>query len=492
MSSGSDSGKIFWVNSCHQCFRQGEDLLQVAFSGSGGYTYAELINYLIGDYVKCNPDFPGQICGDCAESLVSACEFKRKCIRNIEDFRERGASSSEYLKIKCKEVVEKSEDDCRQFEDHAQDEKSKEKLIESIGFTCGECGKILSTKGSLKSHLSRHRQAGEYKCPECEEIFRNFNARKRHINLIHLHRKVHQCPFCEESFQYYNTHREHIRKVHEKEQDVECSDCPKKFFSHEELLQHRVIHDFVPKCEDCGKIYRDIRALKKHMRILHKISKYQPPELIPILHRSQKTPEIPRKTFLCEKCQKHFKGPLNLQNHLRTIHREWLCTECGKIIRGTSYSVHMESHRETPQLCTECGRTLSSSAALKKHQKRVHGPKITKKFDCPHCDLQFASPHTRRYHIAKLHTRKPLYTCHCGQEFLYHHVYKRHVRRDHTGEFPYACDVCPKKFLTLAECRRHRQSHFSERSFKCSICEKDFKTDVALYIHKKSHRKAER
>ncbi|XP_059616075.1 zinc finger protein 664-like [Phlebotomus argentipes] len=449
---------------CSFCLSQVGNLLDIDSPTAVDSTYRDFFRYLLNEEEKSVLEVPRSICQDCAGNLISACNFKKRSLRNIKYF-------------KSKEFV----DDESPLRD--------EECAGTTGFTCGECGKILSTRGSLKSHLSRHRHGNEYKCAICQEVFQNFNARKRHVNLIHFNRKIHQCPFCEESFQYHSTHREHIRKVHEKEQDVECPLCPKKFFSDKELGRHKLIHDFVPKCEDCGKIYKDIRALKKHMRILHKISKYQPPQL---MVKEMPEPErVGKKTFSCEKCQKDFKGPINLEKHLRTVHREWLCTECGKIIKGTSYSVHMSSHTESPQVCPECGRTLSSPGALRKHQKRVHGPKVTKNYDCPHCELQFVSPHTRRYHVAKLHTRKPLYTCHCGQEFLYHHVYKRHVRRDHTGEFPYACEMCPKKFLTLAECRRHRQSHSNERSFKCRTCEKDFKTDVALYIHMKSHRRVE-
>ncbi|GAB0100538.1 hypothetical protein DMENIID0001_165900 [Sergentomyia squamirostris] len=505
---------------CHLCLNIGENLTDKLSHDDGDIFCGELYKYLVGsDDFSAEDNLPEKICEECAKNLQAACDFKRRSSEVVEYLRSR--NSRQKILVKFEEVSLKSEPDDEEegidvLPDYTHPESDGEesftseddvkdatvipsvpeipqkppKLVQknSPGFTCAECMKTLSSKEGLKLHLKRHFLGHPFKCHLCPEAFMHFNGRKRHISLVHFNRKMLECPFCEASFQHYDTFRKHIQKIHDRDRDIICPECPKTFYTDAQLEIHRKIHDFIPKCTICGTLSKNLDALKAHMRILHKVYRYQPPELtMKMEERPEKAPAV-KKTFHCEKCKKNFKSQLMLDKHLKTIHREWLCTDCGQVIKKMSQAAHMKHHHNPKsQECPTCGKVLKNIATLKRHVKFVHGPKIVRNFNCPHCDMKFISSQTKKYHVAREHTKKPLYTCHCGEGFLYHHVYKRHVRRDHTGEYPHSCDICSKKFLSLAECRRHKLTHSSDRTFLCRICGKDFKTDIAVYSHMRSH-----
>lgn len=53
-----------------------------------------------------------------------------------------------------------------------------------------------------------------YKCEYCDQKYKTFNLRKRHVETIHLQIKSHKCEKCEKSFYSKTNLKKHL-KIHE-------------------------------------------------------------------------------------------------------------------------------------------------------------------------------------------------------------------------------------------------------------------------------------
>lgn len=104
-------------------------------------------------------------------------------------------------------------------------------------YKCDVCGKCVSTKGSLKSHMMVH--SGE----------KNFT-----------------CSFCGKAFRYNTALLLHTRYQHTNERPYKCDNCEKSFVDLTSLKVHQTIHTGIKRyvCYGCGDRYPTNSALHKH------------------------------------------------------------------------------------------------------------------------------------------------------------------------------------------------------------------------------------
>ncbi|XP_042291827.1 zinc finger protein 233-like [Thunnus maccoyii] len=132
-------------------------------------------------------------------------------------------------------------------------------------YSCSECGKRLSQKGTLR----------------------------RHVRKVHRREKPFTCSVCNGNFSQAVTLEQHMR-IHTGEKPFSCSVCAKKFTQKRNLKCHMTVHTGEKpfSCSVCAKRFTQKRILKGHMTV----------------HTGE-------KPFSCGVCEKRFTRRSRVKNH---------------------------------------------------------------------------------------------------------------------------------------------------------------------------------
>ncbi|XP_074521981.1 uncharacterized protein LOC141787463 [Halichoeres trimaculatus] len=145
-------------------------------------------------------------------------------------------------------------------------------LKEKRPFSCSECGKRFTNRGSLGKHMLVHTKEKPFSCTECGKGF----SRKHHLTshmLVHCTEKPFSCSECGTRFKQKGPLTRHIL-VHLKEKPFSCAECGIRFHRRENLKTHLYMHSKEKpfSCSECGKGFTTKRNLTKHM-VKHLVQK---------------------------------------------------------------------------------------------------------------------------------------------------------------------------------------------------------------------------
>lgn len=201
-------------------------------------------------------------------------------------------------------------------------------------FQCNLCGKILSTRNTLKAHIGTvHEENRLFACTICPKSFAMKNCLQKHIKKVHLKSKEFKCNICQvfvSQASYLKRHKEmmhppdgikikypcdvcnqmfstphslrnHIQ-VH-REPEFECICCLKKFHKKGNLLDHMEHHETLSyPCQHCTRSFRNEAKLKHHLKRVHFKEK---------------------ETFRCELCLTiTFTRRTTYRDHILKLHKE--------------------------------------------------------------------------------------------------------------------------------------------------------------------------
>ncbi|XP_053318991.1 zinc finger protein 182-like [Spea bombifrons] len=221
-------------------------------------------------------------------------------------------------------------------------------------YSCSECGKSFSQRGSLAAHRKLHTGGVPLSvCTRCGKCFTQRSGLLRHER-THAVRRPFPCDDCGKSFSDGSTLLKHQR-IHTGEKPFECSECGKAFSISNYLVVHQRTHtgEKPYACRECGKSFSQSSHLVTHQRT----------------HTGE-------KPYACIECRKSFTSSSHLVTHQRTHtgERPYPCQECGKTFKHSTHLVlHKRTHTgERPYSCEKCPRTFAQRPQLLKHRERFH------------------------------------------------------------------------------------------------------------------------
>ncbi|XP_046687632.1 zinc finger protein 260-like isoform X2 [Homalodisca vitripennis] len=167
-------------------------------------------------------------------------------------------------------------------------------------YTCEVCGKVLTDKRSLATHLDLHRQEEssgfQYKCEDCGKVLRSRQTLAYHRQSQHSIERRFHCSYCSEGYMTQKLLQAHER-THTGEKPFKCEVCWKGFRSRSNLAQHMMKHkgerNF--ECTICGKCFFRRGALTVHHR----------------KHTGE-------KPFICDICGRPFSQKNDMLKHQRS------------------------------------------------------------------------------------------------------------------------------------------------------------------------------
>ncbi|XP_049819974.1 zinc finger protein 260 isoform X6 [Aethina tumida] len=253
------------------------------------------------------------------------------------------------------------------------------------------------------------------------------------------------------------------------EQCFKCDQCNRICKTKKLLKKHFLIHTQEKKysCEICGKTFRQKYEVTAHLRSHNK------------------------PTFQCDICSKMFVHKSHLNTHRRKHLGEYVafCNDCQMgFVTQTSYKTHRNVHHDNLQLiCDICGSKLSTLSALKEH-KMTHEPDYGKNRShvCEVCGKSYLTSRNLKSHMKVHHKIRP-YICRiCGKSVSSKNILETHIKM-HTGVKDLRCEYCDKNFASKEYLTVHQRIHIGEKPFECTICGKRFTQKTSLTVHLRFH-----
>ena len=392
-------------------------------------------------------------------------------------------------------------------------------------FQCKICEDKFAENNQLKKHMSRHinEQHTCLNCPESFSSFRNLthhNQSKHNRDIVAV--DAHICNKCQKSFSDKGNLENHKKRVHVLRK-FECVICSSKFKTNPDLNKHRRGHTKEKaKCDDCGKMVRNIVLHKKvhgnrdfKCNICEKDYKRKS-------HLSAHTERQHGKEVMkpCGICAKTFPTAQNLRIHTELVHMKRsvnACTICSREVKNMTRHLVTHAVKNSDIKCLLCTKKFKHENDMKNHinerhvnnqefkcdfqgckkvsltektfkmHRQLHNPS-PKTYKCTMCERSFKSESGRNYH-KQYHTGERPYTCSiCSFDCKDHGVLKRHNIHKHSDQMTYKCDVCKRTFYNEKNFTTHTNcTQVKENKLKCNLCADLFDCPSRLTAHQMIH-----
>lgn len=226
-------------------------------------------------------------------------------------------------------------------------------VLPNLQWMCTFCNKKTTTLRVLSKHMSMiHFSA--VTCEECGKSYSNSRALRLHVE--RHHKKILKCRGCKQVFDTTEERSKHYKASRSCWQSV-CHICSMRFMSDNPKEKHmQDVHNIYSKnlmCSECGEIFSNSKACRKHFRIQHSDDK-----------------------LCCAFCPQIFVSKARLQRHMVTHTKEKLvsCSICQKALSNQSaLNQHMWIHIEEKRFkCKGCNKQFNQKVTWISHMKKYH------------------------------------------------------------------------------------------------------------------------
>uniref|UniRef100_A0A2A4JBW9 Protein krueppel n=1 Tax=Heliothis virescens TaxID=7102 RepID=A0A2A4JBW9_HELVI len=202
----------------------------------------------------------------------------------------------------------------------------KTKMKKNRKHQCFICGKVMSSRFRLKTHMRTHTGERPYTCQHCNKNFSLAQNLKVHLR-IHTGEKPLQCTICGESFAQSAGLIVHKRK-HSGILPYECKLCPRSFRTNGHLLYHTRQHTGEKnfECDTCGRAFIARSDLKKHL----------------VTHTGA-------RPHVCCICGVRLTRATHLKRHMQLTHNKnvYSCDRCPEeFMKKSELERHSETHKD--------------------------------------------------------------------------------------------------------------------------------------------------
>ncbi|KAM7347057.1 uncharacterized protein ACRADG_006724 [Cochliomyia hominivorax] len=320
-------------------------------------------------------------------------KFKRKKSKLIENAKEKGISAFNLEKARESDAFiaewkpELICDICSESAPNYDTLRSHFKQKHKTRFYIKCCERKFFRRCVLVNHIQLHINPETHKCDICGKSSTTKHNLKLHKKVMHEDTKQLKCHICEKLFKQKVTLDRHLLTHATGSKDFICNECGKGYVAEQLLKLHiKHVHNVDRVCDQCGKTIHGLQALKKHL----------------MEHAG-----VERPTYPCDVCGLELKSPNGLKRHKAAFHNDgstiYVCGICGKVASNESALwnhkklVHVEERKHK---CTFCDKAFKRPKSLREHIATHTGQDL---YQCPHCPQTFKVSANMHHHRKKVH-----------------------------------------------------------------------------------------
>ena len=403
--------------------------------------WLDLITFTLGNLaLSINPDLrlPSPLlCKVCEKSMVEFKKFKTMVQRNIQfiidnkdaiqthglpflQLNKEGETEARNAPTEPLEEVDEllEKPDCKEL-NKIFDKDCTPEVKEEDTFSEGEDyedyyeeDEELETETKAKKRR-RHKAYPGY-CNACERQYADLNAHRAQIHQI---KPALKCDFCDKVFLGQKLLRMHIKRHNQA--TIPCAKCGAQIkeaaMAKHLKYKHKEVADIKCTFLGCEKLFKQPQTLKNHIKAVHEKQRVLcincgASVANIFLHRQKCLPDgKSAEKIECPLCFKSFYNKQQYEYHERAVHQTIVkpCSLCGKMVKDMDRHIQ-NMHNASPvkgNKCPEpgCGKEFKTRAELKNHNDAVH---LQLREQCPQCDRWFTVTHLKT-HIRKVHKADP-------------------------------------------------------------------------------------
>ncbi|XP_017483366.1 PREDICTED: transcription factor grauzone-like [Rhagoletis zephyria] len=305
--------------------------------------------------------------------------------------RNKTAESDEFIaqnfKLKCC-ICCKSLTDFRELKSHFREEHQTNGYVKC-------CGKKLLNRGVLVDHIQVHINPEYFKCKHCEKVLCDRSGLEAHEQFFHGSKeRIYQCDICRKSFfsrKILNRH--HLIHAPKEQKNIKCPQCDKRFCNQYMMKQHLALvhlNLYAKICDICGKSLNGKQAFRWHQ---------------------EEHAGVSRSLIKCTLCNTELKTKYGLARHMKTMHTEeyqtpQACPICFKVsptLRAHKSHIEYMHSAEKKHVCKLCDKAFKLPKCLREHMATHTGEVL---YTCTFCPQTFNSKSNMYSHRKRKHPKE--------------------------------------------------------------------------------------